>query len=215
MKIFLVILFEILNFGLCYSQVTMTIDSATVVTISQLDSNATKKFLDIYSQGYKTNLYSRLDTISYDYAFIQATICDLDSSFKIIERYFISDDSIPKYLFRNGKQLDTKNEYEGFLIWYKNNVTYNYTLRPMLESYSKLKSIQPLPYEKIQIWSHGCVIYEGAEKKYTERRKKEIKHTYQIQTFVDKKKNRIIVSVQTPPKKPKFKTFSYNGVWDW
>jgi hypothetical protein len=33
--------------------------------------------------------------------------------------------------------------------------------------------------------------------------------------MIDKKNNKITVSIQLAPLKPKFEIYDYNGVWDW
>jgi hypothetical protein len=208
MKRIIILTLSLLNFGLCYCQINFTIDSLSSEAISQLDAKKSTKFLNLYSLGKKEDIYSRFDTLIYDYAFIQATYCEFDSSFSSTESYFISGDTFPKYHFLNGQPYDMKNKYGDF--GFPKYIVDKYILKKLLKQYSKLKKIQTLQYDKVQIWGHSCVIQEGDEKEFIAKREKELKQTYQIQTFIDKKKNKIIISIQSPPKRPKFKTFGYN-----
>lgn len=98
---------------------------------------------------------------------------------------------------------------------YSKNVIYTYTLYPLITNYSKLKPAQKLSYEKRQIWSHGCVVQKNSKANFEKRRTKELKTTYRILTMIDRPNNKIIVSVQFAPIRPKFETYSYNAVWDW
>lgn len=191
------------------------IDSLSLENIKHLPRSKQDHFDKILKNRLNYDWLIQLDTAKFDYAFIQETYCQLDSSITVTERYFIKTDSIPKSVFLNGKFMDPKGIYDGFLIWYTQNVTYYTTLYPLIKSYNSLKSIQELPYNKKQIWSHGCVVFENDKKKFTERRTKQLKTTYQIQTMVDRVNNKIVVSVQYAPKRPKFETYSYNAVWDW
>ena len=205
-KLLIIIILIIYSLDFCYSQTSLSIDSSTCATISQLDSNISKKFFNIYSLEYKTNLYSRLDSLIYDYAFVKASFCEIDSSFTLIESYYISSDTFPKYSFMDGQLYFPERVFN----LYQKKIKGNYTLHSMLKKYSKIKSIQSLSYDKIQIWSHLCVINEGAEKEFRDKRIKELRNTFQILTYVNKIKNKNIVSIQMPSKKPKFKIYGFN-----
>lgn len=187
----LLIFLALFTFEVCFSQTSMSVDSSTVVTASFLDSNDSRKILEVYSYEYEANIYKRLDTIKYDYAFIQASICKIDSSYNLIEVYFLANDTIPKRVFRCGREIELEN------------TTYNFKFTSLINEYSNLKNIQTVPYNKTQIW---IISSNNKKGKFIKNRKNKIKNTYQIQTFVDKKKKNIIVSLQTPPKNPKFKT---------
>jgi hypothetical protein len=216
MKTVVTILFLTFSSYFSFGQVfSLTIDSLTKTYINKLPKDKQPKFDSIVKQRLSVDLFNRIDTTTFDYAFIEESFCYSDTSGRVTERYFISNDTIPKYVYINGNFSDPKKIYDGFLIWYSKNVTYNYTLHPLLDNFSKLKPTQELSYEKKQIWSHGCVVYENSKTNFEKRRTDELKSTYQIMTMIDKVNNTIMVSVQFSPTRPKFKTYSYNGIWDW
>jgi hypothetical protein len=200
------------SFGQKYS---LTIDSLTKINIGKLPKDKQIKFDNIINQRLSQDFFKRIDTTTFDYAFIEESFCYSDTSGSMAERYFIGKDTIPKYVYLDGKFSDPKKIYDGFLIWYSQNVNYNYTLYPLIDKYSKFKPTQELAYDKRQIWSHGCVVYENSKTNFEKRRTEELKKTFQIMTMIDKINNKIIVSVQFAATRPKFKTYSYNGVWDW
>jgi hypothetical protein len=216
MKTVVTILFLTLSsyfsFGQKYS---LTIDSLTKINIGKLTKDKQIKFDSIVKQRLSVDFFKRIDTTTFDYAFIAESFCYSDTSGSVTERYFIGKDTIPKYVYLDGKFSDPKKIYDGFLIWYSKNVTYNYTLYPLIDKYSKFKPTQKLAYDKRQIWSHGCVVYENSKTNFEKRRTEELETTYQIMTMIDKTNNKIVVSVQFAATRPKFKTYSYNGLWDW
>jgi hypothetical protein len=200
------------SFGQKYS---LTIDSLTKIYIDKLSKEKQIKFDSIVKQRLSVDIFKRIDSTTFDYAFIEESFCYSDTSGQVTERYFLGKDTIPKSVYNDGIFSDPKKIYDGLLIWYSKNVTYNYTLYPLIDKYSKFKPTQELAYDKLQIWSHGCVVYENSMTNFEKRRTEELKATYQIMTMIDKTNNKIIVSVQFAPTRPKFKTYSYNGVWDW
>ena len=163
----------------------------------------------------KSEWLTRIDTLNYDYGFIEETFCFWNTASNITERYFMKGDSIPKSVYINGMYTDSHTIYDNFFIWYSKNVTHFTTLFPLIDKYSRLKPTQELPYDKRQIWTHGCVVRKNGMKQFEERRTDQLKATYQIQTMVDRVHDKIVVSIQSAPKRPKFKTYSYNWVWDW
>lgn len=198
--------------GQTYSR---TIDSLTSQYVKQL-SRGQKVYLDsILAYRQSTEWLKRLDTTRFDYAFVEENFCYAYASSSITEFYFSQSDTIPKSVFMDGESKDPKKIYDGFLIWYSKHVTHESTLIPLIERYSRLKALQELPYDKQQIWSHGCVIKANDEAKFKAKRTEELKTTFQIQTMVDRVNNKIVVSVQVAPKRPKFEVRGYNAVWDW
>lgn len=194
---------------------SLTIDSLTMKHIKLLPIDQQHYFDSILQNRKKTEWLKRIDTSNFDYAFVEETFGYHDTTSTITERYFIKSDSIPKSVYLNGDYKDPKTIYDGFLIWYSKNVTSYTTLFQLIDNYSRLKPTQELPYDKRQIWSHGCVVHKNGKKKFEEKRTEQPKTTYQIQTMVDRVNNKIVVSIQLAPRRPKFETYSYNGVWDW
>jgi hypothetical protein len=211
----IIIIIIVFSNDLVAQSYSLTLDSLTKKYLSQVSKKKKKIFENLIKQRLTTNLLKRIDTTTFDYAFITETYCSYDSRVGISERYFLFNDSIPKYVYFDGKINDPKKIYDGFLIWYSANVTYSSTLYPSIKNYSKLKSNQELAYDKKQIWHHGCVVYQNVRKKFVKETKNRLRKTYQIQTMIDKKNKKVIVSIQLPPKNPKFETIGYNAVWDW
>ena len=211
-SILILTIYSLTIYGQNYS---MAIDSLTISHIRLLPANQQSYFDSILENRKSNDWLTRIDTTNFDYAFIEETFCYLDTTSIITERYFMEADTIPKAIYWNDKFKDPSKIYDGFPIWYSKNVTYYTTLFPLIDSYSKNKSRQQLPYNKRQIWSHGCVVQDDGKKKFKLKRTKQLKMTYQIQTMVDRVNNNIVVSIQFAPRKPKFETYSYNGVWDW
>jgi hypothetical protein len=211
-KILLLLLIPNFSFAQNYS---LAFDSLTQDYISQLPIYQQGKFNEILKSRKKEKISKRISSLSFDYCFIEERYCFYNSKSTLTERYFDRNDSIPIAMYVKGKKKNVKDEYSGFFIWYSKNVTYNYTLSPLIDSYSRLKQIQKLPYSKRQIWPHACVVNNNDEKEFAKKRKKELETTYQIQTMIDKVNLKIIVSIQIAPKNPKFNIFGYNGVWDW
>lgn len=195
-----------LSFGQQYS---LTIDSLTKTYIGELTKDKQIKFDSILKQRLSIDFLKRIDTTTFDYAFIEESFCYSGNISNVTEWYFLGNDTIPKSIYINGTPANTQKIYDKFLIWYSNEVTYGYTLYALLDKYSKYKATQKLAYNSTQIWIHGCVVYEN-KRAFEKRKKKELKTTYQIMTMIDKTKNKIILSVQFAPKRPKFKTYNHN-----
>ncbi|MBL7808518.1 MAG: hypothetical protein JNN28_11910 [Saprospiraceae bacterium] len=193
----------------------LAIDSLTKAHISRLPKSKQIKFDSLLAQRLAFNLLHRIDSLPFDYAFIEEEFCYMENFGSITERYFSGGDTIPRHVFEDGAFLDPKEVYNDFFIWYSKYVSSHYTLQPLLKSYSKLKATQVLAYDKIQIWEHGCVIVANSEAAFKQIREEELKATYRIMTLIDRQLNKVILSVQVAPKKPRFQIFSYNPVWDW
>lgn len=200
------------GFGQSYSQ---TVDSLTIRYIQQLPEDQQRYFDSILAHRNQTEWLKRMDTTQFDLAFVEETYCYSDTNSRITERYFDQTDSIPKIVFINGNYHDPSTIYDGFLIWHSQNVTYFTTRIPLTESYSRLNPTQELRYNKLQVWSHGCVAQENGKQLFEVERSKELQTTYQIQTFIDRIHKTILVSVQYAPQQPVFEVYSYNPVWDW
>jgi hypothetical protein len=200
------------GFGQSYAH---TIDSLTIRYIQQLPENQQRYFDSVPAHRNQTEWLKRIDTLQFDLAFVEETFCFTDTISRITERYFDATDSIPKLVIANGEFLDPLTIYDGFLIWYSQNVTYLTTRIPLTESYSRLMPVQELPYNKLQVWSHGCVAQENGKKLFEVERSKELQTTFQIQTYIDRIHKTILVSVQYAPLQPEFEIYSYNPVWDW
>ena len=194
---------------------SLAVDSITEKRIEQLGSKNKNCFNRVVLNRISVNWRNRLDSLKFDYAFIDETIFLENDSVTVVERYFVKDDSIPKYVFINNEYLEPRKIYDNGFRWYSQNVISRLTLYPLLETYTKLQEMQELPYDRTQIWTHGCVVFNDSERKFKKQRKIELKQTYRIQTLINRINNNLLVSFQFAPKKPKFRTHSYNPVWDW
>lgn len=209
--IFLIVLAPLVSYSQKYSK---SIDSLTSGNIALLPKKKQAYFTNVLEQRKKIKWQTRTDSLDYDYAFIEETFCSYDTTSTITERYFSKNDSIPKAVYINGIKEDVRKIYDYGMRWYSKNVTHYETLMPLLTTYSKLADWQELPYDKRQVWHHGCVVFED-EKDFKKRRINQLKNTYQIQTLIDKGNNKTLVCAQLAPKNPRFEVKSYNGEWDW
>jgi hypothetical protein len=203
------------SFGSFAQQYSAEIDRTTREYIGKLPKEQQHFFDSILAQRQSVDWFSRIDSIPYDYAFIEEIFVNRYAICGVTERYFADGDTIPKFIFSVGKPLDPKEVYTNFLGWWTKNVTYQQTLYPKIAAFETYKPTQELAYDKRQIWSHGCVTSEQDKDDFTKRCAEELKTTWQIVTMIDKKNNKVIVSVQTAPVNPRFEVYSYNGVWDW
>jgi len=206
MRIILIYIF--FNWGVIYSQTSVTIDSLIKNRTSVLDSSVFKKFNTINPE--LLNVYHRMDSIKYDYCFIKVTINDFDSTLDITEKYFIATDSLPTSFFINDEKYDSKLFYENNLKIHKEHAQKNFKLNRLLKKYYHLKKIQTIPYEKTQIWYNIYLIYVSKEEKFIAIRKQELRETYQIQILIDNVNNKKVISLQIPAKNPKFKVYGFN-----
>ncbi|MBL0912116.1 MAG: hypothetical protein IBJ09_07050 [Bacteroidia bacterium] len=216
MRSFLYLLMFFLYSGGMYAQkFSLQVETLTDRYFLTLSEEQKPFFRALLKQRTQRSWLKRIDKQTYDYAFIEERVCFGERRREVTERYFIANDSIPKYVYMNGKSVDPAKIYDGFTVWYSKNVTYYTTLHPLKEKYSALAAVCELPYDSVQIWSHGCVTPADAKETFTARRSEELKKTWQIQTMIDRQKQQVVVSLQYAPEHPIFVTLSYNGVWDW
>jgi hypothetical protein len=139
----------------------------------------------------------RLDTMQFDYAFIDETYEDGETELE--ERYFVRNDTIPTRYIVDGESRDVSIYYSGFTVSTRRN-----TLPGMQERYAKMLPNQELDYEHIQYWVTGCVVYFDSEEEFRQRREDLLRKSYAIRTMVDKVNGKVIVSVQAAPQNPDF-----------
>jgi hypothetical protein len=75
--------------------------------------------------------------------------------------------------------------------------------KTMLKQFGKLQKVQTVRYKRKQVWMKGCIVIADNRKQYKEMVIKRLKYTHQIQLFVDRKKNKQLVSMQLPPAHPR------------
>lgn len=201
------------SFGQKYS---VTIDSLTKAYINELPRLKKRKFKKILKQRRSMDLFKRIDTTTFDYAFIEERFCYYyDNLFgDVKERYFIGHDSIPKYFYTKGTLSNLNQIYYKANTWYLKNISYHETFLPLFNTYSRSKPTQELSYNKIQLMYTFCFPPKNAKEYFERRRTKELKKTYQIRTMIDRVNHRMIVSIQLPPKRPQFEIRRYNRSFD-
>lgn len=161
-------------------------------------------------------MLERADTMSFDYVFIEESYCSRDASNIVIERYFLSSDTIPKVVYENGKCVNIEMLYRK---WYARNGRDHtspayYSLFPMIAGFSKNKTVQKLVYCKNQILLTGCVKRSNEKRYFRVRKTRQLKSTWQVQIMIDKGEKVILVSVQVKAVCPSFKiSLEDSGVW--
>ncbi len=176
-------------------------------------------FNSIVSARANNKLYERLDTQNYDYVFITESFSTNDSIAYIEEVYFKTGDTVPVASFCNARpaKLGIYSGNGSFYRYYK-MTSYKQTFNPLYRQFSLLKRRQKLIYDRDIIIHVGCVTFLGEwEQKASKERaehKDDYRHTFQICTLINKKEGKVIVSCQTPVRRPKFSILYYNAVWD-
>jgi len=176
------------SFGQRYS---VKVDSLTQAYFIQLPKSDQKIFNKIIRNSSKINLNERIDSVKFDYAFINESYCSSNNSIQVIERYFFKGDSFSDKIIVNGITPKGFEKCMSDLDYYRIDTLFN--------SYNQLKSFQTLAYTNYQFWIHGCVVYENAELEFIKQRKFELSHTCQVQIMIDKINSKIIVSFQIKP----------------
>lgn len=194
------------------------VDSISKSLLGANDNKKNKVFLDIISKRDQLDLYLRIDTTKFDYAFIIEKFNKQKKEYTIEEFYFLANDTIPQYLILNAKPYNTAQYYDMKYEWYFELTRYHETLNPMLGQFDTLLPFQSLSYDKNIIIQTGCVTNppkENAKAKHLISVKEKIlKNTCQILTMINKKNNKLIISFQTPPPNFRFDIIRYNAVWD-
>ena len=221
------------TFGQKYS---LEVDSLTQEYIKRLPNNIQQEFNEILNQRQKSDLFNRIDTTSFDYAFIEESYCTDDTLVQMTERYFLTKEKkallenlktpanewiiLPYQLYFNGISQNVLTKY------YANTVVYTYyygliddyyTLDTVLVYCSQLQPTQELSYDKTQIWDDYRLYYNFEEKKKTLEKSIEerLKKTYQIVTLINHVDKKVIVSVQVPAENPKVKLRYLTRTNDW
>ncbi len=232
MKPFIGILCSLFLSDIVFSQTSSHIaDSLTKSYINKLPANSSRKiFNNILSKRNQYDLYSRIDSTTCDYIYIEETFNNIDSSRSICEYYFNAttnslyrnnyEDStiLPNLVYFNAKQIDQRYIYYASSITgviFSGKFEYYYTLDTLLLRCKKILPVQELSHDATPrinnyLQANSEQIIDTSSVKKLESEKKHIdllKSIYQIVTLVDKRKNNIIVSVQTPAKNPKINSY--------
>ncbi|MDX2362702.1 MAG: hypothetical protein QNK23_17970 [Crocinitomicaceae bacterium] len=199
----LLYLFLAINcFGQSYSEIYQ---DQTRELLDQLKKGR-KKFKPLLKARLKNGVLSRIDTLEFDYLFIQETICYRTRKLTTVELYFTARDSV---IYINGEH---RLWYDpGFYNWCKDQLgdkikEHSTGRKQLLKNYSGLKEIQELAYFKTQVWMRAHSSTSEPTEEYVEALRKNLASTFQIQTLIKKQTSEIFVSVQYAPKNPKFET---------
>ena len=194
------------------------IQDRTLQQIADLSGRKARYFKPIMQNRAGNGWQRRLDSLACDYAFITETGNIHSGAVSCTERYFKGTDSLPFAVYINGVSKDISSLYVLSNKQYRGRIAQQEsrrnTLMALSDHFSRLKPVQAYPYEREQLWSHGCVVGMNDRSKFTRERKQQIRSRVQVQTMVDRLQNRAIVSLQLPVKRPRFETLSYMPVWD-
>ena len=180
-----------------------------------------------------------MDTIKYDYVYIEERFNQVDSSMSAVEYYFntnpagkyqanFEDSSLlPDQLYQNGQLLDLRYAYYSSSVTgiiFDGKYEYYYTLDSILGRCASLLPFQELSYDRTPRISN-LIVANSTERIDTNRArnliatnnyKKMLSSTYQIVTFVDQVKNRVTVSIQSPARHPEIIPYSMQfQAMDW
>lgn len=176
--------------------------------LSDWDAPHPDKFQLLIKKSSNYRYKQRLDSIPYTYAFIKQVYRDYNPHkleiipgfgdptdtipypVDVTEIYFLGNDTIPSIVYLNGK--------------IGNNKEYVQNLNKLLGKYQSYKPEQVVEYSKIQEYSSGCISYKNEKANATEKRKEQMRNTYQIMTYSDSKKQLTKTSLQYPPTNPDF-----------
>jgi hypothetical protein len=152
--------------------------------------------------------------LQYDYAFIEEVYTTKGKKTTVIERYFMESDTIPTETYKDDVFQDIRHQYLDTSRFYYLHYIYPYSLNPLLQACSASLPVQELRYRYFQVMQTGCVVDDGAERKFRRHTSRELRSIYSILSMIDRKNNKVTVSVQYPPRKPVFSVLPYNAVWD-
>lgn len=201
----ILIVFTLASFASFAQLYAVEISQTTERYIRQLPENEQVKFDSVLALRKSADWLRRIDSISYDYAFIEEVYSYCDTSGSVEERYFSQDDSIPKLLVYDGESIVRNEHFQAYFEWSEPKHYYRLTLPSMLAEYSAFKHTQERTYARKQHYYTGCVVRSDAEEQFRKSRTAYLATSYRIMTLIDKVNNRVIVSVQTAPKKPRFR----------
>jgi hypothetical protein len=204
-------LFLILSFGCLITtaqNLSSQYDSLTSSHIQELQGKQKKNFKSIVSNRRDISLQKRMDSLSYDYLFIQEVYNRESKSIIVIEGYFKKGQQSPDFVFINNERNEyyTPHDYN----WCKDQLhgkikEYEYSLRPLLKLHKSFQSIQELAYRKNQLLEIPHVWSPEWTEEFNEGRKKSLEASYQIMTMIEKGEA-IQVSVRYSPRKAVFQT---------
>ena len=233
MQKFIIILSFIFCTTLSFAQTqSFVADSMANLYSKQLPAASNpNSYKSIISARIQTGLHKRIDTLRYNYVYLEETYHPSDSTRSATEYYFnvipegiyrnnFDDKTIlPDLVFIDGKQIDQRYAYYSSAISgvvFEGKYEYYYTLDTILLRCKGLLPVQEITYDPTpkltgfaninakQDNDSAFIKKSAAEKKHLDW----LKSTYQIVTLIDKTKGKTIVSVQTPAKNPAIHAYS-------
>lgn len=222
MKIYFTLLLTLAGsfFTIAQSE-SQVVDSLTKIYVTKLKQEDRKQFDRLFDQRNEKKLFERLDTIEYDVVLVEEVHCIKDSSAKITERYFSYSNPVynskmergdsaflPFKMFYMGDTTSVLSAYYSSTIagmYPYNLIDYYYSLDMILDNFSMIKPAQEITYDADQAWrgNESESLFKLNKKEFEKKEIEKLKATYQIITLIDKKKDKILVSVQLPSKNPK------------
>ena len=208
------------------------IQSITQNHLNKVRSPHQKKIVQtMLNKRGNTSLTARLDTIQFDYLYIEETFNIKDSNYHIAEYYFSTKPKglynyydaekhiLPDMLFSKGNLIDHRYAYFSAStsgVVFHDLYEYYYTLDTIISRCEKLLPIQTLSYDRTPNLirykdkkSYGDVETTMQTKMLLEEEHcKLLENTYQIITFVHANTNTIKVSLQSPAQHPKINSYS-------
>jgi len=190
------------------------IQTQTKTWLAKLTAEDKFRYTPILKNRDQYHYYHRIDSLKFDYVFIEESFCMMDSSSFLTERYFTGQDSLPAFVFVNGQYSAPTEFYLSSLLGPPNEMRHYYTFQPMLDRFSALLPDQTMQYNQVIYIGSRYADPKSTEalcQQYTQR----YKSTSQIQTMIDMKLQKIIVSVQLPAENPQFEVKVYDDLWGW
>jgi hypothetical protein len=188
-------------------------DSIAHAGLKSMKYRDRNKFKPLLQNRKNIDLFRLADSLAYETIFIEESYCRETKKLVCREMYFRTNDSLPWLIFVNGKK--SYIAYDSYCV---NQLEpsdlsqYKIDYTDLLARYTKFKPVQKIFYPYAQVCCRPHVWMEKLTKKFKQRTRKELRTTVKIMTMVDRKKNSIHVSLQTPDPDPDFKTvLAYSG----
>jgi hypothetical protein len=214
-RILLIVFLNCLYSDLSGQVYALEMDSISQKYIGSLSLRQKRKFKKLIAQRTGNNVFKRIDSMAFDYVFIDEIYCFSEDTGKIIERYFYAADSFPFRMYINNSREFVGSFYNlSASDFYYRNYILPYMLQPLISTYSIFQPIQAFQYSKQQIMLTGCVTLPGAKRKFRLKTRNRLESTYRIATMIDKINHKIIISVQFAPKNAQFEIVTYALIWD-
>lgn len=213
-RISILLLLILAGFLLNAQDRSAAIQTQTKTSLAKLTAEVKFCYTPILKNRDQYHFYHRIDSLKFDYVFIEESFCMKDSSSFLTERYFTGHDSMPAFVFENGRSSEPTGFYQYSPLGLPYEMRHYYTFQPMLERFSALLPDQTIQYNQVIYIARRYADPKSTEalcQHYTQR----YKSTYQIQTLINMKLQKVVVSVQLPAENPQFEIKTYDDYWGW